>query len=198
MMISHFNNFNNNIIIDRQSGLISGVEYIYSPNYDLRPDGTEITLLVLHGISLPPGEFSSKSHQYMTNLFTNTLDPNQHPYFEKIYQLEVSCHCLIKRDGRLIQYVPFNYRAWHAGTSCFNGRENCNDFSIGIELEGADDIPYTPAQYQVLLPLIKAIRHIYPKIIAKNIVGHCHIAPNRKTDPGNSFDWEFITKNLDK
>ena len=196
-MTFHFNNeVTEYINIDQQSSLVVGGKYIYSPNYDLRPDNTEINLLVIHGISLPPGEFSSKSEEYITNLFTNKLDPNEHPYFQEIYQRKVSCHCLIKRDGRLIQYVPFKYRAWHAGVSYFNGRENCNDFSIGIELEGSDDIPYAEAQYQILLPLINAIRKIYPGITTSNIVGHCHIAPNRKTDPGNSFDWGRLAKNF--
>jgi len=184
------------LTIDTNSSLVVEAEYVYSPNYDLRPDDTEINLLVIHGISLPPGEFSTKSEKYITNLFTNTLDPTEHPYFQEIYQLKVSCHCLIKRNGKLIQYVPFRYRAWHAGQSCFNGKENCNDFSIGIELEGTDDIAYTKEQYQVLLTLINAIRKIYRKIPLNNIVGHCHIAPNRKTDPGNSFDWEWVSNNF--
>lgn len=202
-MISHFNSkilYNNQIInnltIDPQTNLVIEAKYIPSPNYDLRPNDTEIDLLVIHGISLPPGEFTNQSAQYIIDLFTNNLDPSLHPYFKEIYQLKLSCHCFIKRDGQLIQYVPFNYRAWHAGQSYFNGRENCNDFSIGIELEGTDNIPYTEQQYQKLIALIRVIMKNYPKIIPKNIVGHCHIAPNRKTDPGDSFNWELIAKNF--
>lgn len=179
------------------TNLVVGATYVCSPNYDLRPDNTEIDLLVLHGISLPPGEFIAKSEQYLNNLFTNTLDPEEHPYFQEIYQLKVSCHCLIKRDGKLIQYVPFNYRAWHAGISYFNGKNNCNDFSIGIELEGSENLAYTKAQYKILLPLINLIRKTYPKITKDHIVGHCDIAPDRKTDPGSLFDWGWVAKNFE-
>ncbi len=182
--------------IDPEQSIVSDAKYIHSPNYDLRPENTEVDLLVIHGISLPPSEFLLESGQYITDLFTNNLDPNKHPYFQGIYKLQVSCHCLIRRTGELIQYVPFKYRAWHAGESSFKERINCNDFSIGIELEGSDDLPYTTEQYQKLIPLINAIRKIYNKITLDNIVGHSHIAPNRKTDPGNYFDWEMLRKAL--
>lgn len=185
------------LTIDPTTNLVVGATYVCSPNYDLRPDNTEIDLLVLHGISLPPGEFIAKSEQYLNNLFTNTLDPEEHPYFQEIYQLKVSCHCLIKRDGKLIQYVPFNYRAWHAGISYFNGKNNCNDFSIGIELEGSENLAYTKEQYKILLPLINLIRKTYPKITKDHIVGHCDIAPDRKTDPGSLFDWGWVAKNFE-
>jgi N-acetyl-anhydromuramoyl-L-alanine amidase len=180
-MTSRFNSIKNSII--------NNAQYIHSPNYDLRPVNTEIDLLVIHGISLPPGEFSINSGKYITDLFTNKLNPNAHPYFKEIYELKVSCHCLIRRNGKLIQYVPFKYRAWHAGNSCFNGRTNCNDFSIGIELEGTDNTPYTEQQYKILSTVIKLICSVYKKITVDNIVGHSNIAPGRKTDPGDYFDW---------
>jgi AmpD protein len=184
------------IKIDLEKSIVTNAKYICSPNYDLRPEGTEIDLLVIHGISLPPGKFSAASKQYITDLFTNQLDPNKHPYFKDVFQLKVSCHCFITRNGGIIQYVPFKYRAWHAGKSYFNDRTNCNDFSIGIELEGTDDLPYTNKQYKVLTNLIYAICNIYPKITLNNIVGHCHIAPDRKTDPGDHFNWEKLHKML--
>ena len=184
------------IEIDPEQSIITSAKYIYSPNYDLRPNNTEIDLLVIHGISLPPGNFSKKSEQYITDLFTNKLNPNTHPYFKDIFQLKVSCHCLIRRNGKLLQYVPFKYRAWHAGKSYFNGKTDCNDFSIGIELEGTDDLPYTTKQYHILTNLIYAICRNYPKITLNNIVGHSHIAPDRKTDPGNHFNWKKLHKML--
>jgi AmpD protein len=184
------------IKIDLEKSIVTNAKYICSPNYDLRPEGTEIDLLVIHGISLPPGKFSAASKQYITDLFTNQLDPNKHPYFKDIFQLKVSCHCFITRNGGIIQYVPFKYRAWHAGKSYFNDRTNCNDFSIGIELEGTDDLPYTTKQYKILTNLIYAICNIYPKITPNNIVGHCHIAPDRKTDPGDHFNWKKLHKML--
>jgi N-acetyl-anhydromuramoyl-L-alanine amidase len=184
------------LTIDLNHHVVNQARFVPSPNYDLRPHNTEIDLLVIHCISLPPGEFNNQSEQYITDLFLNKLDPNIHPYFKEIYQLKLSCHSLINRKGSLIQYVPFNFRAWHAGVSYFNGKEKCNDFSIGIELEGIDHIPYTKEQYQTLIALIKLILKHYPKITPTNIVGHCHIAPSRKTDPGDLFDWELIRNNL--
>ncbi len=181
-----------NLTIDPNRSLIIQAECINSPNYDLRPENTKINLLVIHGISLPPGEFLPRSEKYIKDLFSNQLDPNIHPYFKTIADLKVSCHCLIMRSGKLLQFVPFKYRAWHAGKSDFKGRENCNDFSIGIELEGSDDMPYTNIQYQVLKSVINAIQTVYPLIKSNRIVGHSDIAPNRKTDPGKYFNWDWI------
>lgn len=188
--------FNDILTIDPKTSIINGAKYIHSPNYDKRPTGIEVDLLVIHGISLPPGNFNKKSINYITDLFTNNLDPKQHPYFKEIYQLKVSCHCLIRRNGQLIQYVPFKYRAWHAGVSHFNNKDNCNDFSIGIELEGTDYLPYTDRQYKTLIPLIRSIRNVYQKISINNIVGHSDIAPGRKKDPGQYFNWQILSKYL--
>jgi N-acetyl-anhydromuramoyl-L-alanine amidase len=157
-----------------------------SPNCDRRPADTCVDLLVIHGISLPPGEFGGP---WIDDLFRNRLDPGAHPYFPGIARLRVSAHLLIRRDGELIQYVPLARRAWHAGRSSFRGREQCNDFSIGVELEGADDIPYADRQYQVLRETIKAVIRHYPSITPDRIAGHSDIAPGRKTDPGPAFEW---------
>lgn len=143
-------------------------------------------LIVLHGISLPPGDFAGDS---IEAFFTNCLDCDAHPYFDKLRELRVSAHLLLRRDGDLLQFVPFARRAWHAGESSFRGRTRCNDFSIGIELEGCDDLPYADEQYRNLIPLIATIRQSYPDITARRIVGHCDIAPGRKEDPGPAFDW---------
>ncbi|MDW3096088.1 MAG: 1,6-anhydro-N-acetylmuramyl-L-alanine amidase AmpD [Gammaproteobacteria bacterium] len=175
--------------IDTATHCIVGVEFIESPNFDERPANTEIDLLVIHNISLPPNEFGGG---YVKDLFQNRLDSSIHSYFEEIKGMEVSSHLLIERSGKLIQFVPFNKRAWHAGQSCFNGKERCNDFSIGIELEGADDIEYTDAQYDVLRVVILSLQMTYPTLNESKIVGHCEIAPGRKTDPGPAFDWERI------
>jgi len=175
-----------NLRIDSERGLLIGARQVPSPNQDARPDGAEISLLVIHGISLPPGEFGGDD---IDRLFTNTLDPAVHPYFREIHTLRVSAHLLIRRDGEVVQYVPFHRRAWHAGVSCHGGREACNDFSIGIELEGTDTVPYTEAQYRVLDELLPLLRRAYPAIGPADVVGHCHIAPGRKTDPGPAFDW---------
>lgn len=172
--------------IDLQSGLIDGVRFIPSPNQDNRPDARDISLLVIHNISLPPGEFGGP---YIDQLFTNALNGNDHPYFASICQLEVSAHVLIDRDGRLTQYVPFHQRAWHAGASCYQGRHRCNDFAIGVELEGTDDRPYESAQYLTLAQLALALMRTYPGITRDRIAGHEQIAPGRKTDPGPAFDW---------
>lgn len=173
--------------IDTLSGLLTAAKYSHSPNFDERPIGTAIGLLVIHGISLPPGEFGSED---VEALFTNTLDITKHPYFQTLEGVKVSSHLFIRRDGEIIQFVPFSKRAWHAGRSAFLGRENCNDFSIGIELEGTDTLPYTDAQYQQLASCTKAIMRAYPDITQDRIVGHSDIAPGRKTDPGHSFDWD--------
>lgn len=158
-----------------------------SPNQDERPDGVRISLLVIHNISLPPGEFGGT---WIDDFFLNRLDPNQHPYFTEIKDLQVSSHLLIRRDGELIQYVPFNRRAWHAGLSEFCGMQHCNDFSIGIELEGTDNQAYTTAQYETLASTSQEIMALYPAITAERITGHSLIAQGRKTDPGPAFDWQ--------
>ncbi|EAR20748.1 N-acetylmuramoyl-L-alanine amidase, family 2 [Nitrococcus mobilis Nb-231] len=160
-----------------------------SPNCDERPPETVVDLVVIHGISLPPGQFGGP---WIDALFTNTLSPRAHPYFEQLHGLRVSSHLLIRRRGEVIQYVPLHRRAWHAGVSRFEGRERCNDFSIGIELEGADHRPYTEAQYRRLLGLLRAIMVAYPAVTPARIVGHCHVAPGRKSDPGPVFDWQRL------
>ena len=167
--------------IDSQ-GLLAGGEYIPSPNCDDRPAGT-IELLVIHNISLPPGEFGGDG---VLRLFTNTLDMAAHPYYQTIAGARVSAHFLVRRDGRIIQFVPCTKRAWHAGESRWQGRPCCNDFSLGIELEGSDDVPFTDAQYDALNQLTMALRTAYPVC---GIAGHNDIAPQRKTDPGPCFDW---------
>ncbi|HHH38682.1 MAG TPA: 1,6-anhydro-N-acetylmuramyl-L-alanine amidase AmpD [Sedimenticola sp.] len=160
-----------------------------SPNCDLRPPGCVIDLLVIHSISLPPGRFGDG---WIDDLFLNRLDPDAHPYFRDICRLRVSSHLLIRRGGELVQYVPLDRRAWHAGVSAFRGRTACNDFSIGIELEGDDETPFTDAQYHTLIQTIADIRELYPTITPDRIVGHSDIAPGRKTDPGPCFDWGRI------
>lgn len=164
-----------------------------TPNCDQRVDPNDISLLVIHCISLPPGEFSN---DYIDQLFANQLNPNDHPYFKEIYQLKVSAHLLIKRDGGLVQYVPFDQRAWHAGVSNYQGRERCNDFSIGIELEGCGQVEYTDGQYQQLALVIQVLLANYPNLSTKRITGHSDISPGRKTDPGDSFDWQRLFRLL--
>ncbi|GAB4273865.1 MAG: 1,6-anhydro-N-acetylmuramyl-L-alanine amidase AmpD [Methylomicrobium sp.] len=160
-----------------------------SPNYDDRPDPDDISLVVIHCISLPPGVFGAA---YIDRLFCNTLDPNDHPYFQDIYRLRVSAHLLIGRDGRMTQYVPFDKRAWHAGLSEYRGRNRCNDFSIGIELEGTETTPYTDEQYRQLAGTLTCLFKHYPKLSKDSLAGHSDIAPDRKTDPGASFDWQRL------
>ena len=159
---------------------------VRSPNQDARPRGTKITLLVVHSISLPPGEFGGDA---IERLFTNRLDPAAHPYFREIAGLKVSSHFLIRRDGELVQFVPVGRRAWHAGVSSWRGRERCNDFSVGVELEGTDDGPFTGAQYARLARLVAALRARHP---LRDIAAHSDIAPGRKTDPGPRFDWPRV------
>ncbi len=159
---------------------------IPSPNFDLRTDPDDISLLVIHCISLPPEQFAG---DYIDQLFCNQLNPNDHPYFQAIHQLKVSAHLLIRRDGSVRQYVPFNLRAWHAGVSSFEGRDRCNDFSIGIELEGSVNQAYTDSQYQQLALVTKALLRTYPHLSLDRITGHSDIAPERKDDPGAFFDW---------
>lgn len=168
---------------------LTGVRRVLSPNCDERPVGCEISLIVVHGISLPPGQYGG---DYIDALFTNRLDPAGHPYFAEIADLCVSSHVLIRRTGELVQYVPFTQRAWHAGRSCYHEREACNDFAVGIELEGEDETPYEPAQYRQLAELVRLLRARYPAIEADAVVGHCDIAPGRKTDPGPAFDWACL------
>jgi len=170
------------------TGWLSDAARHPSPHRDLRPEGGEIDLLVIHNISLPPGEFGGP---WIDDLFLGRLDPNAHPYFAGIADARVSTHLLIRRDGDRIQYVPFGERAWHAGVSCFDARERCNDFSIGIELEGSDTEPFTPIQYQSLAAATQAILSAYPRIRPERIIGHSDIAPGRKTDPGPFFDWGY-------
>ena len=179
--------------IEPQSGLLADVPFLSSPHCDARPEGVQPELIVVHGITLPPGEFGGP---WIDDLFMGRLDPGAHPYFAEIAHLRVSAHLLIRRDGSVTQYVPFNQRAWHAGTSSFDGRDRCNDFSIGIELEGTDDIPYTVAQYDRLAEVIHALHGMYPTL--KSIAGHEHIAPGRKTDQGPAFDWGHLERALNR
>lgn len=172
--------------VDPQHGVLERARQVASPNFDARPAGTAPSLIVVHGISLPPGEFGGP---YVDQLFTNQLDPADHPYFRQIEGLKVSTHLFIGRDGRATQYVKFGDRAWHAGQSSFEGRPACNDFSIGIELEGTDTAPYTAAQYRTLATAAAALCSAYPSLSPTRIVGHSDIAPGRKTDPGTAFDW---------
>jgi N-acetyl-anhydromuramoyl-L-alanine amidase len=167
-------------------GLMRGARQVASPNYDSRPPGVEADLIVVHGISLPPGEFGGP---WIDRLFTNTLPPDVHPYFAEVGPLRVSSHVVIERDGAVTQYVRFTERAWHAGKSSYQGREACNDFSVGVELEGTDSLPYEAAQYAALAQVVAALCTAYPRLSADRLVGHSDIAPGRKTDPGPAFDW---------
>jgi N-acetyl-anhydromuramoyl-L-alanine amidase len=171
--------------VDRASGLLAAARQLPSPNQDERPPGFGPELIVVHCISLPPGEFGGP---WIDRLFTNRLDPAGHSYFATIASMRVSAHLLIRRDGEVVQYVPFHRRAWHAGQSQWCGRARCNDFSIGIELEGTDDGPYTTAQYRRLAATIRALCRAYPGLSPERIAGHSEIAPGRKTDPGPGFD----------
>ena len=175
--------------IDTQSGQLIGARQLPSPNRDARPEGIVPDLIVVHCISLPPGQFGGP---HIGELFTNCLDPDAHPYFRDICAVQVSAHVLIRRDGEILQFVPFHDRAWHAGTSCHEGRDACNDFSIGIELEGTDDGEFEELQYDKLAMLVAALVAEYPGIEFDRIVGHSEIAPGRKTDPGAGFDWNLL------
>ncbi len=181
--------------IDPATGLLAGVRQVLSPHFDARPAGMFPELLVVHGISLPPGEFGGP---WIDRLFTGTLPADAHAYFRDIAGQRVSAHALIRRDGQIVQYVPFGERAWHAGQSTYRGRDACNDFSIGVELEGTDDTPYTDAQYRALAALIATLLAAYPSLSARAIAGHSDIAPGRKTDPGPSFDWIRLRALLDQ
>jgi AmpD protein len=181
-----------NLGID-DAGWLQSVEVLQSPNFDSRPDNTQIKLVVVHGISLPPGEYGGG---HIQQFFCNNLNPELHPYFESICSMAVSAHCLIERDGNIIQFVSFQDRAWHAGESEWRGEPTCNNFSVGIELEGCDDQPYCDAQYLSLASLVAALRRAYPQISDDAITGHSDIAPVRKTDPGPAFDWAELSEYL--
>tara|TARA_R110000744_G_scaffold7595_3_gene26366 strand:- start:3686 stop:4267 length:582 start_codon:yes stop_codon:yes gene_type:complete len=177
-----------------ENGWLCDAEIQQSSHCEPRAIDEAVSLLVVHNISLPPGQFGGS---HITDFFLGNLDPTIDPYFESIYRIRVSAHCLIQRTGHIVQYVSFNDKAWHAGVSSYQGREKCNDFSIGIELEGTDDIPYTKEQYQQLSALSQALIGTYPEL-KRNIVGHCDIAPGRKTDPGDAFDWQYFLGLLEK
>ena len=172
--------------VDLTSGLMHGARQVSSPNRDPRPAGVEADLIVVHGISLPPGEFGGP---WIESLFTNTLPEGAHPYFAEIGGLRVSSHLVVARDGEVTQYVAFTERAWHAGQSVYEGREACNDFSVGVEIEGTDTLPYEAAQYAALAEVVAALCEAYPRLSEERLVGHSDIAPGRKTDPGPAFDW---------
>jgi N-acetyl-anhydromuramoyl-L-alanine amidase len=173
------------LVID-EFGWLGNVERIASPNFDERPEDVPIELLVIHGISLPPGEFGGPE---VALLFTNALQFDAHPYFAQLTGLRVSAHFFVRRDGQLIQFVSCLKRAWHAGASCWRGRERCNDFSIGIEFEGVDSLPYEGVQYSVCVNLIRVLQATYP---IQGVAGHSELAPGRKTDPGPAFDWSRL------
>jgi AmpD protein len=173
--------------IEPAIGLLAGVRQVLSPHCDERPSGVAPELIVVHGISLPAGQFGGP---WIDHLFAGSLPAGAHPSFADTASLRVSAHALIRRDGAITQYVPFRMRAWHAGQSHYQGRSGCNDFSIGIELEGTDTLPYTDAQYESLAALVAALLATYPALSADRIAGHSEIAPGRKSDPGPAFDWE--------
>lgn len=167
---------------------LENTKHVPSPFFDYRPDNTPVSLLVVHNISLPPGQFGGP---YIEQLFTGQLDPESHPFFKGIYKLRVSAHCLIRRDGSIVQFVPFCARAWHAGVSQFAHQAGCNDYSVGIEMEGTDFVAYTKAQYNSLVNVTVALMGKYPEMTLQRITGHQYISPSRKTDPGLSFDWRY-------
>lgn len=173
--------------IEPATGILAGARQVLSPHFDARPPGVAPELIVVHGISLPPGEFGGP---WIDRLFAGDLPSDAHPFFRDTAALRVSAHAVIRRDGSITQYVPFGLRAWHAGQSQYQGRSGCNDFSIGIELEGTDTTPYTDAQYESLAALARALLATYPTLAADRITGHSDIAPGRKTDPGPAFDWD--------
>jgi len=176
--------------LDHESGLLTDIIYHCSPNHDDRPNEQDITGIVIHNISLPPGEFGGG---WIDDLFLNKLNPTAHPYFEAIAEVRVSAHILIRRSGEIIQYVPFHQRAWHAGVSCWDDRQRCNDFTIGIEMEGCDEHDFEQIQYQQLSDVIKTLCNNYPNLSTDAVKGHQDIAPGRKTDPGPHFDWAYLT-----
>ncbi len=182
------------INIDSNKQWLTNARHVPSPNCDDRPAGCEVDMVIIHGISLPPGEYGGP---YIDQLFTNTLDPRLHTYFTGIVALRVSSHLLVNRLGEITQYVPFDTRAWHAGESEFHGRQTCNDFSIGIELEGCDDEDYEPVQYEITASLVKLLIANFKGIDKHRVVGHCDVASGRKTDPGDAFNWEYFYSLLD-
>ncbi len=179
--------------IDPVTGLLRAARQVLSPHCDERPPGMAPELIVVHGISLPPGEFGGP---WIERLFTGGLRPDAHPYFATIAGLRVSAHMLVRRDGEPVQFVPFGLRAWHAGVSNWQGRPACNDFSIGIEMEGADEGVYEAAQYRTLSALIAALCQAYPTLARERVVGHSDIAPGRKSDPGPTFEWQLLRELL--
>lgn len=180
--------------LDPVSGWCRGIDWYPSDNHNERPAG-EVSLLVLHNISLPPGQFGTGK---VRELFLNRLQADEHPYFAGIADLRVAAHFFIERDGRACQFVGCHQRAWHAGQSCWQGRDNCNDFSLGIELEGTDEQPFTDAQYATLAVLVRQLQAAYPALVRERICGHSDIAPGRKTDPGPHFDWARLWALLDE
>lgn len=175
--------------LDEDKEWLQNVRRVTSPHCEERANDTVIDTIVIHGISLPPKKYGGP---YIEQFFTNTLDRDAHPYFLEIAELKVSAHLLLDRFGKITQFVPFSLRARHAGISEFNGRQDCNEFSIGIELEGCDDEPYENCQYEVLAEIVLSLRKHWPDITRDRIVGHCDIAPERKTDPGPAFDWDYF------
>jgi AmpD protein len=178
-----------NLTVHEPTGMLVGVRQVVSPHCDSRPAGTVSDLIVVHGISLPPDEFGGP---WIERLFTGNLPPDAHPYFASIEGARVSAHLLVRRNGELVQFVPFQLRAWHAGVSTYEGRSACNDFSIGIEFEGSDTVPYEVAQYRAAGAALRALLAAYPPLAPQRIVGHSDIAPGRKTDPGAAFDWSRL------
>lgn len=176
-----------------KAGWLSEARRVDSPNANERPSDATVDLLVIHNISLPPGEFGG---DYIEALFTNALDPEAHEYFADVAHLTVSAHFLVRRNGEVVQFVSTDERAWHAGDSLWFDRANCNDFSVGIEVEGADDVPYAEEQYNALAKLIRALWEYYPTLAPDAMVGHSDIAPERKTDPGSAFDWQKLRQLL--
>ena len=176
-----------------KDGWLVSERRLLSPHFDQRPEPQDISLLIIHYISLPPEQFGGG---YIDDFFQGKLDAQVHPYFEEISALRVSAHCLIERTGQITQYVNFADRAWHAGLSCFEGRDKCNDFAIGIELEGSNEQPFTDAQYAALQALTQEIMRTYPHITKERIVGHCDVSPGRKIDPGQYFDWQRYLQNI--
>lgn len=176
-------------MLETETNILTTASFLTSPHCDDRPSSTPIDMIVIHNISLPPSEFGGT---WIEEFFCGKLDASKHPYFATISHLRVSAHLLIKRNGSLVQFVPFEKRAWHAGQSSFEGRSNCNDFSIGIELEGTDDMPFEAIQYEQLIAIVQLLQKRYPLILRNRIVGHSDIAPGRKTDPGPFFDWSKL------
>lgn len=180
--------------MDVVRGLLDGVRFVPSPHQEARPPGAAVELVVLHGISLPPHRYGGP---WIEDLFLGRLDPAAHPYFATVAGLRVAPHLLVRRDGAVTQYVPFHRRAWHAGVSSWRGRPDCNDYSVGIELEGSERHPYTPAQYRRLAGVLRALAAAYPRLrLADGVVGHADVAPGRKTDPWDSFDWPRLRHRL--